>query len=151
MMKITFIILISLFLTGCEYARMYDQPNPRPTKIVQQTVPDKIVQAEAYQTKREMHTNPFSVTEENIKFGKKTYRSFCYHCHGADWRGRTHVGDGFPVPPTDLNLPQIQAKPDSDFYAHIYYGGKYSPALGTIMSDEEIWKVIMYIKKGREK
>lgn len=151
MIKITSLLLISLLLIGCEYGRMYDQPNPRPTKIVQQTVPANIVQSSKDHPEREMKMNPYHPTEENIKFGAKTYRAFCHHCHGADWKGHTHVGDGFPVQPTDLNLPQIQTKPDSDFYAHIFYGGNFSPALGTNMSDEEIWKVIMLIKTGRSK
>jgi mono/diheme cytochrome c family protein len=141
------ILLSSYLLVGCEYGRMYDQPNPRPTKIVEQKSPANIVQATEYHRDRIMNINPYAATNENIQYGRKTYRSFCYHCHGVDKKGHTQVGDGFPVLPTDLNLLSVQSKPDSDIYHQIYYGGKYSPALGSTMSDEEIWKVILYIRE----
>jgi hypothetical protein len=128
---------------------MYDQPNPRPTKIVEQKSPANIVQATEYHHDRMMHINPYPTTIENIEFGRWSYRSFCYHCHGADKKGRTQVGDGFPVPPADLNLLSVQSKPDSDIYHHIYYGGKFSPGLGSTMSDEEIWKAVIYIRSGK--
>jgi mono/diheme cytochrome c family protein len=143
------IFLSSFLLAGCEYGRMYDQPNPRPTKIVEQKSPENIVQATVYHQARNMNNNPYPTTDESIEFGRKTYRSFCYHCHGGDKKGYTQVGDGFPVPPTDLNLLSVQSRPDSNIYRHIYYGGKYSPALGSTMSDEEIWKVIIYIRSGK--
>ena len=143
------IFLYSYLLVGCEYGRMYDQPNPRPTKIVEQKSPANIVQATEYHRDRIMHNNPYPTTNENVEFGRLSYRSFCYHCHGVDKKGHTQVGDGFPAPPTDLNLLSVQSKPDSDIYHHLYYGGKFSPALGSTMSDEEIWKVIIYMRSGK--
>ncbi len=143
------IFVILLFLSasvGCEYGRMYDQPNPRPTTIVQQKVPENIVKSTIKHKENIYKSNPFQLTDINLKSGKKVYRQFCYHCHGADYKGNTPVGYGFPVPPTDLNLEAIRTKSDSSLYTHIYYGGKYSPALGAYMSDEEIWKVILFIK-----
>jgi len=145
--RIFTIFLTSYLLYGCDYGRMYDQPNPRPTKIVEQTSPPNTVQASEYHSERSPDFNPYAVTGESVEFGRRVYRSFCYHCHGADKKGHTQVGDGFPVPPTDLSQLLVQSKPDSEIYHHVYYGGKYAPALGATMSDEEIWKVIIYIKQ----
>lgn len=146
MKKILILFAYLILLSGCEYGRMYDQPNPRPKTIVQQKVPKNIVKS-TLMHKAQKHTeNPYKLTEENIKQGAIVYRQFCYHCHGADGKGNTHVGYGFPVSPSDLNDEGIRKKPDSSLYSHIYYGGKYSPALGAYMTDEEIWKVIQYIK-----
>ncbi|RCK77405.1 MAG: Cytochrome C oxidase, cbb3-type, subunit III [Ignavibacteriae bacterium] len=142
-------VLTIIFLVGCEYGRMYDQPNPRPSKIVQQKIPKNIVKSSIMNKGKVLTINPYLSTDTNLIMGAKVYRQFCYHCHGADWKGNTPVGYGFPVPPTDLNLLSVKTKPDSEFYSHIYYGGKFSPALGAYMSDEEIWKVILYIRKGR--
>jgi hypothetical protein len=144
--RVLCIFAVLPFLFGCEYARMYDQPNPRPTKIVQQKNPKNTIQHFDQVLTQTPTKNPFEATIENMDVGSKAYRSYCFHCHGADFKGHTQVADGFPLPPTDLNAIEIKVKPDSSFYRHIFYGGVYSPALGAYMSEEEIWKVILFVK-----
>ena len=77
-------------------------------------------------------TNPVLGQPEAIAEGRTVYRSRCYICHlGAGGRG-----------------PNLFASTLSDeaFMVTVVNGRRTMPALGTILSPEEIWAVQAYVK-----
>ncbi len=93
--------------------------------------------------------NPFAPTQDNIELGKKAFAGYCYACHGLDGQ---NTGVPFadrmapPVPP--LNSVSVQ-KYDDGQLRWIITNGIYPsgmPASKGLLSDEEIWKIVLYIR-----
>ena len=85
--------------------------------------------------------------------GQQLYDSACAACHGADGRGQPVARRGFDIEVpdfTDCRLTTPEA--DLDWYSVIHEGGTVRgfaammPAFGDELSDEEIRKVIDYIR-----
>ena len=93
--------------------------------------------------------NPFPSTEENIHDGHRTFQSYCFACHGFDGQ---NTGVPFadrmapPVPP--LTSPDVQKFKDGQL-KWIIENGIYPsgmPASKGMLSDEEMWKIVLYIR-----
>lgn len=100
---------------------------------------------------------------QQVARGKAVYAQYCAACHGArlegqpDWRKRLASGR-MPAPPHDA-LGHTWHHPDGVLFGIIKHGlvpGKYAPpgyqsdmpAFGNIMSDQDIWAVLAYIKSS---
>ena len=85
--------------------------------------------------------------------GRQLYEAACAACHGSDGRGTPLPVRGFDVEPpdfTDCSLTTPEA--DVDWYSVIHQGGpargfdRMMPAFGDELSDDEIAKIIAYIR-----
>jgi len=85
--------------------------------------------------------------------GKELFLLGCANCHGADGKGQpqSRVGFDTPLPDfTDCNF--ASREPSPDWVAVAYRGGpvrgfaQLMPALGNVLSIEEITKAVEYIK-----
>jgi mono/diheme cytochrome c family protein len=85
--------------------------------------------------------------------GQQLYEAACAACHGSDGRGQPIAVRGFETDPpdfTDCSLTTPEA--DLDWYSVIHQGGPVRafdammPAFGDELSDEEIGKVIEYVR-----
>jgi mono/diheme cytochrome c family protein len=85
--------------------------------------------------------------------GQQLYEAACAACHGPDGRGQPIAVRGFETDPldfTDCSLTTPEA--DLDWYSVIHQGGPVRafdammPAFGDELSDEEIGKVIEYVR-----
>jgi mono/diheme cytochrome c family protein len=93
--------------------------------------------------------NPLPVTAENIAAGKEAFSHYCVACHGND-------GQNFGVPFADRLSPQVpslksdvvQTYTDGQLKWVIDYGLSPSGMPGShgILSDEEIWSTVLYIR-----
>lgn len=96
---------------------------------------------------------------EKVALGARIYTENCASCHGAelegqaDWRRRRADGR-LPAPPHDTS-GHTWHHPDAQLFAITKYGpaalagGDYEsdmPAYAGVLSDEEIWAVLSYIK-----
>ena len=99
----------------------------------------------------------------DIKTGKVLYARNCASCHGIrlegqkDWR--TQTADGrFPAPPHDEN-GHTWHHGDGLLFAYTKFGGKAAlaargvknvksgmPGFGKVLSDQEIWDILAFIK-----
>jgi len=93
--------------------------------------------------------NPFAATPENVRLGRKAFNSYCFSCHGLDGQ---NTGVPFadrmapPVPP--LSSTAVQRYSDGQL-KWIITNGVYPsgmPASKGLLSDEEIWKIVQYIR-----
>ena len=96
---------------------------------------------------------------EQVALGQQVYASFCAGCHGAhregqpDWQKRLPLGN-FPAPPHD-KTGHTWHHPDQWLFEIVKHGGRYHapsryrsamPAYDEMLSDDEIWAVLAFIK-----
>lgn len=94
-----------------------------------------------------------------VKRGKKIYTDICATCHGKDmegppvWRGTE--GEPLPEPPPHNATGTTWQHPDALLFAITKEGGDRNspedpssgmPGFGDIMSDDDIWAALAYIK-----
>ena len=93
--------------------------------------------------------NPLALTAANLAAGREAFSHYCVACHGMDGQ---NTGVPFaermspPVPP--LNSAEIQSYTDGQLKWVIDNGIEPSGMPGSkgILSDEEIWSAILYIR-----
>lgn len=100
---------------------------------------------------------------EQVARGKPVYERLCASCHGAklegqpNWQEKLPTGR-MPAPPHDA-LGHTWHHPDSVLFGITKHGlvpGRYAPPkyesdmppFGAVLSDEEIWAVLAYIKSS---
>lgn len=102
-------------------------------------------------------TNP--ADSQQLALGKQIYVAQCASCHGANLEGQANwkqplPNSSMPAPPHDAS-GHTWHHPDDLLFAIIKNGGQSvsppnykngMPAFGGVLSDEEIWAVLAYIK-----
>ena len=92
--------------------------------------------------------NPFSPTRKNIKEGSKVYfgKGLCVKCHGVNGKGLEVPGH----PPRNFTDPKWQdVRTDGEMMWVLKNGspGTSMPIrVGKVISEEEAWKVILFIR-----
>ena len=91
--------------------------------------------------------NPIAPSPESVNTGLALYQTHCLLCHGD-----TGLGDGpsaatMNPPPANLTV-HVPLHPDRVLFEYIRDGipGTAMPALGTTLSDDEIWHIVNYIQ-----
>lgn len=86
---------------------------------------------------------PFLFTPESVKAGETLYTKNCQSCHGA-------IGKNMPAPiipkPEDPAIAKFQAQKDGEIFWKITNGKAPMPTFRNVLSDEEKWDVISYIR-----
>ncbi len=93
--------------------------------------------------------NPFPATAENIAAGREVFGSYCFACHGLDGQNTgVPFADRMAPPVSSLKSPAVQAYSDGQIH-WIISNGLYPsgmPASRGTLSDEEMWKIVLYIR-----
>ncbi len=93
--------------------------------------------------------NPLTPTPSNIEAGKQAFGSYCVVCHGRDGQNTGVPFAGSIDPPIPLLSSSIvQDYTDGQLKRVIDAGISPSgmPASKGILSDEEIWQIVLYIR-----
>ena len=93
--------------------------------------------------------NPYPATARNIADGEEAFIGYCAVCHGKDGQ---NTGVPFatvidpPVP--SLASKEVQSYTDGQLQWVIQHGISPSgmPPSDTLFSDEDIWKMVLYIR-----
>jgi mono/diheme cytochrome c family protein len=91
--------------------------------------------------------NPTPLTAANLGEGAKEYEEHCAFCHGGARSKISPMRDKFNPP-----VPQLVDRIPHDDDAWLFWVTKHGvrmtgmPAWAEIMSDQEIWKVVAFIK-----
>jgi mono/diheme cytochrome c family protein len=95
-------------------------------------------------------SNPLAASDENIHAGQRNFTSYCMVCHGLDGQNTgVPFADKMSPPVPSLKSPQVQAYTDGQLHWIIKNGVSPSgmPAAKDIFHDEEIWQLVLYLRR----
>lgn len=93
--------------------------------------------------------NPLTATDENIHAGQRNFAAYCMVCHGLDGQNTgIPFADKMSPPVPQLSSTSVQAYTDGQLHWIIHNGISPSgmPASKEMFRDEEIWKLVLYIR-----
>lgn len=93
--------------------------------------------------------NPLPATPDNIRAGQIAFSHYCFTCHGLDGQNTgVPFAETVSPPVPSLNSPQVQKYTDGQLKSVIANGIFPSgmPASKDILSDEEIWSIVVYLR-----
>jgi len=141
-------------LTQLSYERTRDMRNSvslAPNRNIILT-PDSVsvpVQGREYVHDRDVLAatlrNPVAATDSSIARGERKFMRTCVPCHGADLSGNGPVAALF-IPPPDLLKATTRGRADGFIYSYIRNGGAVMPRYGQIVTIEETWNLVNYIR-----
>jgi putative copper resistance protein D len=101
---------------------------------------------DAYPTTFRRSSVPYHVV--SVASGAALYRTHCATCHGVGGRGDGPGGAGLPRPPADLTAPHTAQHTAGDMFWWLTHGipAGGMPAFDTVLSEEERWDLINFIR-----
>jgi len=90
--------------------------------------------------------NPLPASAENLLAGARLYRDKCSDCHGSPVNPNSDYGRSF-YPRAPQFMKQAPDMPDHENFYLIKHGVRWTamPAWGNIMTDSEIWQVVLVL------
>ena len=90
--------------------------------------------------------NPLPASPETLTRGKSLYEIYCLVCHGPSGQGDGRVGAKFGLPIPPLNDPAVVERKDGYLYGTIREGGFIMPKYAEVMTPDERWAVVHYLR-----
>jgi mono/diheme cytochrome c family protein len=93
--------------------------------------------------------NPLPATAANLAAGSEAFSHYCVACHGMDGQNTgVPFAESMSPPVASLNSSEVQSYTDGQLKWVIDNGIEPSgmPASKGILSDEEIWSTILFIR-----
>jgi len=96
-------------------------------------------------------TNPLPPSPEVLNDGKKAYSISCAICHGSAEKPQSEIGELNPPAPEFFGGDPAGMPENQNFYI-IKHGIRMTgmPAWEKKMSDEDIWKIVMYLSHSQQ-
>jgi mono/diheme cytochrome c family protein len=81
--------------------------------------------------------------------GLAHYKAMCLVCHGAPGIDASEIAEGLNPPAPDLTLGRVQKRTDGEIFWIVQNGIRMTgmPAFGTTHKDEEIWKIVAFVRR----
>ena len=94
--------------------------------------------------------NPYS-GKSSISEGKSIYKTRCTVCHGEKGKGDGPAGKALKPPAADHSAPLVQDQTDGELYWKISEGRGPMVSWKLILSEEDRWNVVNYLRtlKGK--
>jgi mono/diheme cytochrome c family protein len=92
-------------------------------------------------------TSPVEATVESVSNGQSLFKNYCATCHGLNGGGQGPAAHGITMSPRQLWVwSSADSAADGYLYWYITNGRNEMPPWGVILSENERWDVINYIK-----
>lgn len=91
-------------------------------------------------------TNPVPADHNSIAQGKSLYQKNCQSCQGASGQGNGPGAANLNLTPTDLSDSSLWNQTDGELFWKITEGKKPMPRFGKMLTDEQRWNVVNYIR-----
>lgn len=95
--------------------------------------------------------NPVPYTLEAINRGAAIYAQYCAQCHGVEGRGDGILADSLNPRPANLTEEHVDDHTDGDIFWWITHGIDQTamPPFGNVLTEEERWTVIHFVRSLR--
>ena len=90
--------------------------------------------------------NPIAFNDEHLQQSEILYTKFCIHCHGPSGGGDGKVGLKLPGAPPSYSGP-LKNLPEGKIFHSISYGKGLMGNHASILTQEERWKLVLYVQK----
>lgn len=91
--------------------------------------------------------NPMANQPASIKRGAVLWANACATCHGPEGRGDGPATAGLARKPKDLTrIARPPVFPDGVLAYRIANGGVVMPAWGSVLSEQDIWDLVSFIR-----
>ncbi len=90
--------------------------------------------------------NLLTPTSTSIESGKKIYLTSCSPCHGEKGKGNGPLSVSLKPKPANHSAADFQKQKDGELYYKIITGRNAMPPYKTVLTEEEIWNVINFIR-----
>ena len=96
--------------------------------------------------------SPTGFAVASIDDGAAVYPSRCAACHGAEGRGDGSLAATLPVPPADLTAGHLWMHSDGELFGWLTHGieapqgGLAMPGFGAVLSEDQRWALIDFIR-----
>jgi mono/diheme cytochrome c family protein len=92
--------------------------------------------------------NPLGSSADAVRGGMEHYGEMCVTCHGAPGVDASEAGEGLNPPAPDLTLARVQKRTDGELFWILQNGIRMTgmPAFGGTHKDEEIWKMVAFLR-----
>jgi len=90
--------------------------------------------------------NPIGASVESIEKGQKIFTQHCVPCHGEKGRGDGPAGKYLGTPLPDFTSAAMNNLSDGELFWKISTGKSPMPTFKEILSDEERWLVVSYLR-----
>jgi len=91
--------------------------------------------------------NPVPVDDKSIAAGKVLYVAQCIKCHGDAGKGNGPSAKELDPKPKDLSDPQVAGQTDGALFWKITTGRKPMPGFETLVSEDDRWNIVNYVRK----
>ena len=144
-------IIVTLLIFACgaftvSHFGLYPIGADNPPGGLERSLASKAMDVYADKHKPEMD-NPTALTAENLTEGAKEYEEHCAFCHGGAKAKISPMQHKFN-PPVPQLVSRVPHDPDSWMFWVTKHGVRMTgmPSWDGIMSDEEMWKVVAFLK-----
>lgn len=90
--------------------------------------------------------NPVPADDKSLAAGKEVYIKECASCHGEAGKGNGPAAKDLTTPPGDLSSPKMTQQTDGALFWKITEGRKPMPTYEKMLSEEQRWQVINYVR-----
>ena len=94
---------------------------------------------------KEVLSNPYLPTKENLALGKAKFDTYCSPCHGYFAEGDSRLRGQFPSPPSLHSKRAIEFS-DGMIYHIITNGQNVMPSYASQITREERWAIVNYVR-----
>lgn len=96
--------------------------------------------------KKARKANPYPPGPHSIEQGESIFSRECRQCHGKSGLGNGDLAPTFGYPVTDLTSRDVMRQRDGALYWKIRKGRRDMPGYRHVLSKEEVWHVINYMR-----
>src|SRR4051794_1974213 len=91
--------------------------------------------------------SPFTITPDVQLKGQQLYMLYCWSCHGKTGKGDGAAGRSLDQKPANFHDVRIKKEPDGALFWKMSTGKGTMPSFKDVLSEEERWSLVSYIRK----
>lgn len=142
------VLALSVGAVAVSHFGLYPIGADNPPSAIEKALAGRAMDVYADKHKPE-GANPIAPTSANLVDGAHEYEEHCAFCHGGAKAKISPMENRFSPPPPQL-VNRIPHDPENWLFWVTKHGVRMTgmPAWDTVMSDEDIWKIVAFIKRS---